>query len=92
MRTTCGTIVAVAAAVALGESALAGLPPHANSSVTNAAAVMEAKTFVGKSGDSLNYRIFSPERVESLGTVTAEGPFCRGFVRYAAPDRVWAGR
>ena len=65
MKTTCETIVAVAVAIALGESALAGLPPQANSSVTNAAAVMEAKTFVGRSGDSLNYRIYAPERAEA---------------------------
>ena len=30
--------------------------------------------------------------VEGLGTVTAEGPFCRGFVRYAAFGRVCAVR
>ncbi len=65
MRKTRGTIIAVAAAIVLGESALAGLPPQANSSVTNAAAVMEAKTFVGRSGDSLNYRIYAPERAEA---------------------------
>ena len=52
-------------AIACGGSAFAELPPQANSSVTNAAAVMEAKTFVGRSGDSLNYRIYAPERVEA---------------------------
>ena len=46
--------IIVAAALALGESALAGLPPQANSSVTNAAAVTEAKTFVDNAGESLN--------------------------------------
>ena len=65
MRTTCVTIFAAVMAIVLGESALAGLPPQANSSVTNAAAVTEAKTFVGRSGDSLNYRIYAPERVEA---------------------------
>ena len=65
MRTTCGTIVAVAAAVALGESALAGLPPQASATVTNAAAATEARTYIGMSGDSLNYRIYAPEKVEA---------------------------
>ena len=45
--------------------ALAGLPPQANSSVTNAAAVMEAKTFVGRAGESLNYRFYAQERAKS---------------------------
>ena len=45
--------------------ALAGLPPQANSSVTNAAAVMEAKTLVGRAGESLNYRFYAQERAKS---------------------------
>ena len=65
MNVRLGTIIAAFAAVACGESALAELPPQANSSVTNAAAVTEAKTFVGNAGESLNYRFYAPERVEA---------------------------
>ena len=65
MRTISGIIMASLMVVALGESALAELPPQANSSVTNAAAVTEAKTYVGKAGGTLNYRFYAPERVEA---------------------------
>ena len=46
MRTISGIIMASVMAVALGESALAELPPQANSSVTNAATVMEVRQMV----------------------------------------------
>lgn len=62
-------LVITFAAVALGESALAGLPPQASATVTNAAAATEARTYVGRAGDSLNYRIYVPERVEAGGAI-----------------------
>ena len=65
MRILCGTFLAPVMAIALGESALAGLPPQASATVTNAAAATEARTYVGRSGDSLNYRIYAPEKVEA---------------------------
>jgi len=48
------------AATSLG----AALPPNSPVSVTNAAAVTEAKSFSGAAGGVLNYRIHSPEKVE----------------------------
>ena len=65
MKVRLGTIIAAFAAVACGKSSLAELPSHASATVTNAAAVTEAKTFVGNAGESLNYRFYAPERVEA---------------------------
>ena len=64
MKVRLGAITA-AAAIALGEPAFAELPPQASATVTNAAAVLEARTYAGRAGGSLNYRIYAPERVDS---------------------------
>ena len=66
MKVRLGTIiVAVVTAIVCGKSALAELPPNASETVTNAAAATEARTYVGRTGESLNYRIYAPERVEA---------------------------
>lgn len=66
MKVRLGTIlVAVATAIVCGESALAELPPNASETVTNAAAATEARTYVGRKGEPLNYRIYAPEKTEA---------------------------
>ena len=57
------TISTVAAAI-MSMSATAALPPRASESVTNAAAVTEAKTYANAAGASLNYRFHAPAKVE----------------------------
>ena len=57
------TIPTVAAAI-MAMSATAALPPRASESVTNAAAVTKAKTYVNATGASLNYRFHAPAKVE----------------------------
>ena len=58
-------IVAVAMAIVCGESAFAELPPNASETVTNAVAATAARTYVGRTGESLNYRIYAPEKIEA---------------------------
>ena len=66
MKVRLGTIlVAVATAIVCGESAFAELPPNASETVTNAVAATAARTYVGRTGESLNYRIYAPEKIEA---------------------------
>ena len=58
-------VVAVATAIVCGESAFAELPPNASETVTNAVAATAARTYVGRTGESLNYRIYAPEKIEA---------------------------